>query len=121
MGGPSFGETGTFSLGWIGKGAAACILCGGDARIRLGIDTVARVVRAGVAYMIAQAGAVQQLRAFFLLRRSAARLAISSCWQSIARDAARHCNVALPLTLAASALTWALANSAILDRSKTKP
>jgi len=70
--------------------------------------------------MIAQAGAVQHLPGFYLARRSAARLAIS-CWQSIARVAARHCNLALLLTLAASALTWALASSAIMDRSKTKP
>jgi hypothetical protein len=72
--------------------------------------------------MIAEAGAVLRLPALYLPRRSAARLAISSCRQSVALLAARHRNLAFPLTLAvASVLAWALANSAIMDRSETKP
>jgi hypothetical protein len=60
------------------------------------------------AYMSVQEGAVLRLPVLYLPRRPAPRLAIFSCWQSMALVAARHRNLVFPLTLAASALTGVL-------------
>ena len=73
------------------------------------------------AYMIAQAGAVLRLPVLYLPRRPAARLALFSCWQSIALVAARHRNLAFRLTLAASTVGAALAFWALMDRQEAKP
>jgi hypothetical protein len=64
--------------------------------------------------MIAREGAVPR-RAALYLPRPAAGSAASSRWPSIALIAARHRDVAFPLTLAASALAGALVTSAIMD------
>jgi hypothetical protein len=71
--------------------------------------------------MIAQVGALPRPAALYLPRRPAVRLATSSGWQVIAILTARHCNVAFPLTLAASALAGALATSAVMDWQDSKP
>jgi hypothetical protein len=65
--------------------------------------------------MIAQAGAVPRPAALYLSQRRPAGPAASLPRQLIARIAARHRNVAFPLTLAASALAGALVTSAVMD------
>jgi len=70
--------------------------------------------------MIAQAGAVRRLPVIYLPRRPGARLAIFPCWQLITLVATRHRKLALPLTLAASALSGALVIWALIDRQQTK-
>ena len=65
--------------------------------------------------MIAQAGAVPRPAALYLSQRRAAGRAAPLPLQLIARIAARHRNVAFPLTLAASALAGALVTSAVMD------
>ena len=72
------------------------------------------------AYMSVQAGAVLRLPVLYLPRRPAPRLAIFSCWQSMALVAARHRNLVFPLTLAASALTGVLIWT-LMDGQETKP
>jgi hypothetical protein len=74
----------------------------------------------GDAYMIAQAGVVQRLPALYLPRRPAARIAIFPCLQSIALVARRHRNIALLVTLAASALPAALAIWASVEHQDVK-
>jgi hypothetical protein len=71
--------------------------------------------------MIAPIGAVPRPAELYLSRCSAAGLRISSHWKAIALIAARHRNFAFPLTLAASALSGALATSAILDSGNSRP